>query len=76
MIFIQFFWRLLYKHGVGVRKQEEDDGVVLAAVTAANGSSFLLVLDAATFKELARCKLPCALPYGFHGQWIPPAASP
>ncbi len=50
--------------------QKEDDGVVLTAVTGADGSSFLLVLDSSSFTELARCTLPNPLPYGFHGQWL------
>eukprot|EP00884_Botryococcus_braunii_P018940 jgi/Botrbrau1/572/Bobra.0010s0038.1 len=49
---------------------DEDDGVVLCAVTAADGSSFLLLLDASSLNEVARCKLPNSLPYGFHGQWF------
>ena len=31
--------------------------------------SFLLVLDAATFVEVARAEVPHAAPLGFHGQW-------
>ena len=32
--------------------------------------SFLLVLDAATFVEVARAEVPHAAPLGFHGQWF------
>ncbi|MFD8072235.1 carotenoid oxygenase family protein [Streptomyces sp. NPDC059718] len=47
---------------------EEGEGVVLSVVLdAAAGSSFLLVLDAATFRELARAEVPHAVPFGFHG---------
>ncbi|MGH3868326.1 MAG: carotenoid oxygenase family protein [Pseudonocardiaceae bacterium] len=31
--------------------------------------SFLLVLDAATFTELARAEVPHAIPFGFHGRF-------
>jgi carotenoid cleavage dioxygenase-like enzyme len=34
------------------------------------GASFLLVLDAARFEEVARCPLEWALPYTFHGAWL------
>ncbi len=44
--------------------------MVLDIVTSADGSTFLLVLEASSFREVARCKLPNALPYGFHGQWL------
>lgn len=47
----------------------EDGGVVLSLVLdAAAGRSFLLVLDAASFTEVARAELPHAVPLGFHGQ--------
>jgi carotenoid cleavage dioxygenase-like enzyme len=46
----------------------EDDGVVLSVVLdAARGRSFLLVLDATTFDEVARAEAPHAIPAGFHG---------
>ncbi|GAB2595987.1 carotenoid oxygenase family protein [Microlunatus antarcticus] len=49
---------------------EEDAGVVLSLVLdSRTRTSFLLVLDAATFREVARAKLPHAAPLGFHGQW-------
>ncbi len=48
----------------------EDDGVCLSVVLDAHrGTSFLLVLDATTFEELARAEVPHAIPYGFHGQF-------
>lgn len=50
---------------------EEDDGVVLSVVLdTAAGSSFLLVLDAASFSELARAQAPHHIPFGFHGQFF------
>ena len=50
----------------------EDDGVVLSVVldTAAEQST-LVMLDAASFSEIARAGLPTAFPFGFHGQWYP-----
>ena len=48
----------------------EDDGVVLSVVLDSGaGRSALVVLDAATFTELARAEVPHAVPYGFHGQF-------
>ena len=50
----------------------QDAGVVLSLVLDARARrSFLLVLDAARFAELARVPLPHAVPLGFHGQWFP-----
>lgn len=49
----------------------EDAGVVLSVVLDANaGRSFLLVLDAGTFEELARAEAPHHIPYGFHGTYL------
>ena len=49
----------------------EDDGVVLSVVLDANaGRSFLLVLDAGSFEELARAEAPHHIPFGFHGQFF------
>ena len=51
--------------------EAEDAGVVLSVVLdAAAGRSFLLVLDAATFEELARAEAPHHIPFGFHGQFL------
>ena len=48
----------------------EDDGVILSVVLdAKRGSSFLLVLDAAAFTEVARAELPHAVLFGYHGQF-------
>lgn len=55
----------------------EDDGVVLSVLLDTRvGRSVLLVLDAASFAELARARLPEALPFGFHGQWYPDSDRP
>jgi carotenoid cleavage dioxygenase-like enzyme len=49
----------------------EDSGVVLSVVLdAAAGRSFLLVLDAGSFEELARAEAPHPIPFGFHGQHL------
>ncbi|GJN03297.1 hypothetical protein PR202_ga20727 [Eleusine coracana subsp. coracana] len=36
-----------------------------------DGNGYTLLLDAMTFKEIARVRFPYGLPYGFHGCWIP-----
>jgi beta,beta-carotene 9',10'-dioxygenase len=49
----------------------EDDGVVLSVILdAATERSFLLVLDAGSFEELARAEAPHHIPFGFHGQYF------
>jgi carotenoid cleavage dioxygenase-like enzyme len=49
----------------------EDGGVVLSVVLDATaGRSFLLVLDAGSFEELARAEAPHHIPFGFHGQFF------
>jgi carotenoid cleavage dioxygenase-like enzyme len=48
----------------------EDDGVVLSVVLdSTTGTSFMVVLDARTWQELARAVVPHAIPFGFHGQF-------
>ena len=50
----------------------ESAGVILSVVLdAAAERSFLLVCDAMTYDELARCPLPHAVPFGFHGLFTP-----
>jgi carotenoid cleavage dioxygenase-like enzyme len=50
--------------------EDEDDGIVLSVVLdAATARSFLLVLDAGSWQELARATVPHAIPFGFHGQF-------
>jgi carotenoid cleavage dioxygenase-like enzyme len=47
---------------------DEDDGAVLSVVLdAAAGNSYLAVLDARSFSELARVDAPHHIPFGFHG---------
>jgi beta,beta-carotene 9',10'-dioxygenase len=49
----------------------EDDGVVMSVVLDSNAErSFLLILDAATFTEVARAEAPHHIPFGFHGQYF------
>jgi beta,beta-carotene 9',10'-dioxygenase len=51
--------------------EAEDGGVVLSVVLdAAAGRSFLLVLDARSFEELARAEAPHHIPFGFHGEYL------
>jgi beta,beta-carotene 9',10'-dioxygenase len=51
--------------------EAEDGGVVLSVVLdAAAGRSFLLVLDAESFEEIARAEAPHHIPFGFHGQYV------
>jgi beta,beta-carotene 9',10'-dioxygenase len=50
---------------------EEDDGVVLSVILDAQRSgSFLLVLNARNFTELARSEIPHAIPFGLHGRFF------
>lgn len=46
-------------------------GVVISMISEKNGDGFALVLDGATFEEIARAKFPYGLPYGLHGAWVP-----
>ena len=51
--------------------EAEYAGVVLSVVLDARaGRSFLLVLDAGSFEELARAEAPHHIPFGFHGQFF------
>ena len=52
----------------------EDDGVVLSLVARGDGGAFLLALDGRTFQEVGRAVLPFAVPYRFHGTFVPSAA--
>ncbi|XP_031706128.1 beta,beta-carotene 15,15'-dioxygenase [Anarrhichthys ocellatus] len=53
--------------------ESEDDGVVLASVINSNTgqSSFLLILDGRTFKEVARAYVNATLNRDMHGLFIP-----
>jgi carotenoid cleavage dioxygenase-like enzyme len=49
----------------------EDDGVILSVVLdTRQAASFLLILDASTFRELARADAPHHIPFGFHGNYL------
>jgi carotenoid cleavage dioxygenase-like enzyme len=49
----------------------EDGGVILSVVLDTRmAASFLLILDAATFRELARAEAPHHIPFGFHGEYL------
>ena len=55
----------------------EDDGVILSVVLdVRQAASFLLVLDAATFRELARADVPHPIPFGAHGDYLAETAQP
>ena len=50
---------------------EEDAGLILSVVLDARQKhSFLLVLDARSFTELARSAVPHHIPFGFHGSFF------
>lgn len=52
-------------------KKSEDDGVVLSVVLDVQSeTSFLLVLDAVTFQEIARAHVPHHIPFGIHGLFV------
>jgi beta,beta-carotene 9',10'-dioxygenase len=49
----------------------EDDGAILSVVLdTRKAASFLLILDASTFRELARADAPHHIPFGFHGNYL------
>jgi beta,beta-carotene 9',10'-dioxygenase len=51
--------------------EREDGGVLLSVVLdAPAASSYLLVLDAGDLSEIARARVPHAIPFGFHGQFL------
>lgn len=53
-------------------RTEEDDGVVMSVVLDENeGTSFLLILDAQSFGELARVNIPQPILFGYHGAYFP-----
>jgi beta,beta-carotene 9',10'-dioxygenase len=53
----------------------EDDGVILSVVLdIRKAASFLLILDASTFRELARADAPHHIPFGVHGNYLAEAS--
>jgi beta,beta-carotene 9',10'-dioxygenase len=56
---------------------DEDDGVVLSVVLdARKAASFLLILDASSFRELARAEVSHHIPFGFHGNYFAATSGP
>jgi carotenoid cleavage dioxygenase-like enzyme len=54
-----------------VQRVAIDEGVVLSVVlNAAQGTPFLLVLNARTFSKVARAEVPHHIPFGFHGRFF------
>ncbi len=52
-------------------QRNEDDGVLLSVVLdGRSATSYLLVLDAASFEELGRALVPHHIPFGFHGEYF------
>jgi carotenoid cleavage dioxygenase-like enzyme len=52
-------------------RDAEDAGVILSVVLdAARAESFLLVLDAQSFTERARAKIPHPVLFGYHGEFF------
>lgn len=52
--------------------KDEDDGVILSNVVGTRGQkSFLVVLDASSFEELARATIPNRIPVSSHGMFLP-----
>lgn len=52
-------------------RTREDDGVIFTVVLdEQKGNSFLLVLDAASFEEIARAEIPHAVLFGYHGDFF------
>ncbi|MEL6524114.1 MAG: carotenoid oxygenase family protein [Chloroflexota bacterium] len=50
----------------------EDEGVLMSTVyDSTTEKSYLLVLDAQSFHQMARVNLPIRIPFGFHGRWYP-----
>jgi carotenoid cleavage dioxygenase-like enzyme len=56
---------------------DEDDGVILSVVLDAKKvASFLLILDAASFREVARVEVAHHIPFGFHGNYFAETTGP
>ena len=51
--------------------REEDEGILLCVVLdGTRGRSYLLVLDARTFREVGRAEMECVVGFGFHGAHV------
>ncbi len=52
-------------------KKDEDDGVLISVVLdEEKGTSFLLILDAATMNEIGRAEVPHPILFGYHGEHL------
>lgn len=53
--------------------EAEDDGVLLVSLSSTNPSTpdALVILNAATFTEVARASISCHMPNLMHGLFIP-----
>lgn len=50
---------------------QEDSGMIVSVVLdTRRGASFLLILDASTFGEIARAEAPHHIPFGFHESYL------
>lgn len=50
---------------------DEDEGIILSVVLdAGRGTSFLLILEARSFEEIARAEVPHPILHGYHGQYF------
>lgn len=55
----------------------EDDGIILSVVLDVRKMrSFLLILEASGYKELARAEVPHHIPFGFHGNYLAETKGP
>lgn len=58
--------------GIATGSIDEDDGAVLAIVNdPSDDSSFLVILDARTFDEIARVRTPVTVNHGIHSVYMP-----
>jgi beta,beta-carotene 9',10'-dioxygenase len=61
----------------GPEAANEDDGVILSVVLdTKKAASFLLILDASSFRELARAEVSHHIPFGFHGNYFAETSGP
>jgi len=51
--------------------KNSDDGVILSVVLdGQKETSFVLIVDAKTFEEIAKIELPKIVTFGFHGDFV------
>jgi carotenoid cleavage dioxygenase-like enzyme len=57
--------------------EAEDEGVILSLVLdGSQRKTFLLVLEAQSFEEIARAEVPHVIPFGLHGQFFEDVTKP